>query len=237
MTNGAEARHPRNRADRRGVIILGFTGQFSPLRHFLGNGKGTNELQVTLGLPSPLRRDAALLYWQAFGSKLERVFGPDERAIAYLMRVIREDHCFCVLGDDGALVGIAGFKTHLGSFAAGQLDDLQAIYGTFGAYWRNLSLGLLQREVDNERFLIDGICVTRQFRGRGVGSALLDALIAEARLRGFSAIRLDVIDTNIRARALYERKGFSAWRRQSAGPLKYVFGFEHSTAMVHDLRP
>lgn len=237
MTNGAEARHPRNRADRREVIILGFTGQSSRLRHFLGNGKGTNGLQVTLGLPSSLRRDAALLYWQAFGGKLERVFGPEEKAIAYLMRVIREDHCFCVLGDDGALVGIAGFKTHKGSFAAGQIEDLQAVYGAIGARWRNLALGLLQREVDNERFLIDGICVTKHFRGRGVGSALLDALIAEARWRGFSAIRLDVIDTNLRARALYERKGFSPWRKDSAGPLKYVFGFDHSTSMVHDLRP
>lgn len=178
-----------------------------------------------------------MLYWQAFGGKLGRVFGPEERAIAYLVRVIRADHCFCALDHSGALVGIAGFKSESGSFAAGGIEDMRAIYGPVGASWRSLALGLLQRDVDNDRFLIDGICVDKHMRGRGVGSALLDALINEARWRGFSAIRLDVIDTNIRARALYERMGFAPWRKDSSGALKYVFGFDRSTAMVRDIAP
>jgi ribosomal protein S18 acetylase RimI-like enzyme len=178
-----------------------------------------------------------VLYWQAFGGKLGRVFGPEEKAIAFLMRVIRNDHCICAVDQDGVLLGIAGFKSHMGSFASGQVEDLQAIYGPLGAGWRSLALNLLQRDVDNDRFLVDGICVAREVRGQGVGSALLEALIAEARWRGFDAIRLDVIDTNLRARALYERMGFQPWRTDSAGPLKYIFGFDRSTAMVRDLKP
>ncbi len=192
-------------------------------------------MQVRQGLPSTLRRDAALLYWQAFGGKLGRVFGPEDKAIAFLTRVIRADHCFCVLDDEGRLVGLAGFKSDKGGFASGTIDDLRAVYGPVGASWRSLALNLLQREVDNDRFLIDGICVARQMRGRGVGSALLNALIVEARWRGFLAIRLDVVDSNLRARALYERMGFVPWRKHSSGPLKHVFGFDRSTAMVRDL--
>lgn len=192
-------------------------------------------MQVRQGLPSSLRHEAALLYWQAFGGKLGRVFGPEEKAIAFLTRVMRTDHCFCVLDDDDALVGIAGFKSDKGSFASGGMADLRAIYGPVGAGWRSIVLNLLQREVDNDRFLIDGICVSQEMRGRGIGSALLNALIVEARWRGFPAIRLDVVDSNLRARALYERMGFAPWRKDTTGPLKYVFGFDHSTAMVREL--
>lgn len=192
-------------------------------------------MQVTVGLPRHLVPDAAALYWQAFGGKLGRVMGPDSRALQFLVRTIRPDHCLCILGPEGALLGIAGFKSPDGSFAGGGADDLQAVYGHVGAAWRGGLLRLLQSEVDNERFLIDGICVARHVRGRGFGAALVAALIDEARNRGYSAIRLEVIDTNIRARALYERMGFTAWRSETLGPLRHVFGFSRATTMVRDV--
>lgn len=45
------------------------------------------------------------------------------------------------------------------------------------------------------------------YRGRGAGTALLDALIQEARRRGLPALSLSVEDANP-ARRLYERAGF-----------------------------
>lgn len=49
--------------------------------------------------------------------------------------------------------------------------------------------------------------VVRAWRGRGVGSRLLDALIATAREQGLPALSLSVKSDN-RARRLYERVGF-----------------------------
>jgi len=192
-------------------------------------------VQIRLGLPDTLKPQAAQLYWQAFGGKLGRVMGPDCRAHAYLLRVLRTDHCICALSDNGDLLGIAGFKSPLGSFVGGEAEDLRAIYGRVGAAWRGGLLRLLQSDIDNERFLIDGICVARDQRGHGVGSALVTALMAEAIARGYPAIRLEVIDTNIRARALYERLGFSAWRSETLGPLRHVFGFSRAVTMVRAL--
>jgi GNAT superfamily N-acetyltransferase len=51
------------------------------------------------------------------------------------------------------------------------------------------------------------IGVAAEARGRGVGSALLDALLTLARERGFRAVSLSV-DRRNPARRLYERKGF-----------------------------
>ena len=52
------------------------------------------------------------------------------------------------------------------------------------------------------------IAVAPGRRGRGLGKALLEALLAAAREDGFAALSLSVSRTNAPARALYERCGF-----------------------------
>ncbi len=192
-------------------------------------------VDIRRGLPQHHRAAAAALYWQAFGGKLGRVLGPDDRALAFLDRVIRADHAIVALGSDGRLLGLAGFKTPEGAFAGGAFADLRAVYGLPGAIWRGLLLRLLGRDVENARFLMDGICVLREARGRGVGSRLVEAICDEARARGYAEVRLDVIDTNWRARALYERLGFSDAGREDLGPLRHVFGFSSATKMIRPL--
>jgi ribosomal protein S18 acetylase RimI-like enzyme len=192
----------------------------------------TRSITVSLGLPPSLRDQAAVIYWQAFGGKLGRVMGPDARAHAFLARVMRADHALVARDATGALLGLAGFKTPQGSFAGGSWSDMRAVYGLAGLAWRLPLLALLSREVDNDRFLLDGICVAPAARGLGVGSALMAAIEDEARARGYAYVRLDVIDTNWRARALYERLGYIGIKTAPLGPLRHVFGFDAAVTMV-----
>lgn len=187
---------------------------------------------VQRALPDGLRADAARLYWEAFGDKLGPVLGPEPRALDFFERVIRADHCYVALDDQGQLIGLAGFKTPEGSFAGGTRRDLRQVYGIAGALWRGFLLWALNREVDNDRFLLDGICVTAAARGHGVGSALIDRICDEGLLLGYRSVRLDVVDTNLRAQALYERLGFVAVQTEKIGLLRYVFGFSAATTMV-----
>ncbi|MGL4320954.1 MAG: GNAT family N-acetyltransferase, partial [Paracoccaceae bacterium] len=166
----------------------------------------TGELTIHHHLPHALREQAAVLYWQAFGAKLGRVMGPEARALRLLSQIIRSDHAIVAMAGD-QLVGLVGYKTPRGAFASGTFGDLWAIYG-MGCLWRAAVLRLLVRDVDNERFLLDGLCVAPGAQGQGVGTALLDAVAIEAEARGYRAVRLDVVDTNPRAKALYEREGF-----------------------------
>ena len=53
-----------------------------------------------------------------------------------------------------------------------------------------------------------GMLVDAEYRGQGVGEALLDACIAWAKERRLPAIHLLVFPHNTRARALYQRMGF-----------------------------
>ena len=94
---------------------------------------------------------------------------------------------------------------------------------------------LLDRPAERKTLVMDGICVAAEARGMGIGGALLDAIIETARDDGLSEVRLDVIDTNPRARALYDRKGFEPVRVHRTGLFKPVFGFAEATEMHYRL--
>ena len=53
------------------------------------------------------------------------------------------------------------------------------------------------------------LAVCAEAEGQGVGTALLDQSIAWAKERGSDRLTLSALVTNSRARALYERKGFT----------------------------
>lgn len=197
----------------------------------------SSEVTLLPGLPEQLRGEAARLYWQAFGGKLGRIMGPTPRALAFFERVIRADQCLAAVDPSGGLVGIAGFKTPEGSFAGGTWADLCAVYGPIGGRWRGFVLRLLARDVDNDRFLVDGIAVAPSQRGRGIGAALLKGLCHEARARGYREVRLDVVAENTRARALYDREGFRAVRTERLGLLRPLFGFSATITMVRSVPP
>ena len=56
---------------------------------------------------------------------------------------------------------------------------------------------------------IHDLAVIPKYRGRGIGRALLSAAEARAKSRGCCKLTLEVQDGNARARALYERFGFT----------------------------
>ena len=54
------------------------------------------------------------------------------------------------------------------------------------------------------------ICVHPDFRGRGIGKALMEAFRAESAHRGYATMRLSVHNDNVAAIALYEKAGWRA---------------------------
>lgn len=187
---------------------------------------------IAKGFTPDQRRAAISLFWRAFRGKLGRVMNPEDAALRFLDRAADPGHALSAVAGDGSLIGIAGFKTRKGAFIGGGMAELRAAYGAFGGLWRGLILSLLERPVKSGTLLMDGIIVEEEARGQGVGSALLAAIKTEATERGCKRVRLDVIDTNARARALYERRGFLPVSTSDTGLFRHIFGFRKSTAMV-----
>lgn len=59
-----------------------------------------------------------------------------------------------------------------------------------------------------EQAHINNLAVLPELRGRGMGAELLEAIIAEAAHLGANLLTLEVRQSNIPARRLYERAGF-----------------------------
>ena len=52
------------------------------------------------------------------------------------------------------------------------------------------------------------ISIARQWQSKGIGSALLDTAIAQARDMGYAQIELEVVSGNTKAKGLYRKYGF-----------------------------
>lgn len=192
-------------------------------------------MKISVGIPQKDREEAVSLYWEAFGEKLGFTLGPKYLALMFVRSVLRTDHGICAHDDDGRLLGIAGFKTSQGALVDGDFSDLRKTYGWVSAAIRGSLLALLEKDFENERFLMDGLFVAPEARGKGVGTALLDAIADEAKRRGYTQVRLDVVDSNPRAKALYRHVGFKEVGTVKMGPLKHIFGFSAATTMVRDV--
>ncbi|GIT91044.1 molybdopterin-guanine dinucleotide biosynthesis protein MobC [Jannaschia pagri] len=188
------------------------------------------QVRLAPGFPKAERSTAARLYWQAFGAKLARTLGPTNRAEAFFADCL--DPAFALGATDGGrLVGLAGFKTAEGALTGGGWGDLARHYGQLGALWRAPLLSVLDRPVAPDTLLMDGLCVDATQRGRGLGTRLLSAVKDLAAAKGLTRVRLDVIDSNPRARALYERSGFVPCGTSDLGILAPIFGFRSATRM------
>ncbi|MFC8393032.1 GNAT family N-acetyltransferase [Streptomyces sp. NPDC057238] len=191
---------------------------------------GTGPVAVRRGIPVGVEQRAAELYWDAFGRKLGPALNPPGMAVSFIATHLNADRAICAfLG--GQLVGLAGYQLGGRALTGGSASAVLRAYGRLGGLPRLLLLALLERQPVPGQLVMDGIAVAPDVRGRGVGSLLLEEVAAVAAEQDCREIRLDVIDTNPRARALYERRGFTAVRTERTPYLRRLLGFGAVTTM------
>lgn len=191
-------------------------------------------ITITVGLPEAHRTRAAQLYYEAFRQKLHPIFRDQRRGTDILRESLNPPYAIAALIDD-ELVGIAGYKDAAGSLIDIQPRTMTQTFGVIGGWAKLLALSVFSRPVEPKTLLMDGIVVDPAMRSLGIGSRLLDAILAVAQQRGDAQVRLDVVDTNPRARQLYERKGFVPVSSHSFPLVERVFGFAGSTTMIRTL--
>jgi ribosomal protein S18 acetylase RimI-like enzyme len=69
---------------------------------------------------------------------------------------------------------------------------------------------------------VHDLAVLPQYRGRGIGRALLQTAEDHARQKGCCKLTLEVLDDNTRARALYRRFGFRDFVLGESGPTRFL---------------
>ncbi len=187
------------------------------------------------GIAEAYRKQATELYEEAFGKKFA-VAIPD---VASLIPLLEESlQLAFAIGaiDNNQLVGIAGFQTHEGSLTGGITPRLLYKHlGLLGTMRALSVLSMYARKPREHELVMDGIAVQSVARGQGIGTGLLHSLKEYAKQRGIANIRLDVIDTNLSAKRLYEREGFEGENTREFEFLRGLLGFGASTTMIYEV--
>ncbi|MFD4949125.1 GNAT family N-acetyltransferase [Streptomyces sp. NPDC058239] len=188
-------------------------------------------------IPLGAEQQVAALYWEAFGRKLGAALGPPRKGRAFLASHLHHDRGITALDSEGRVVGVAGYDLAGRALTGGSARDVLSGYGLLRGVPRLALLAVLTRKPAEGELVMDGICVAASHRGFGIGSLLLREVAAVAAEHACSRIRLDVVDVNPRAKALYVRHGFTAVRTQQTPFLRTLMGFGAVTTMHRPVTP
>lgn len=193
-----------------------------------------NSVRIDLGFDESERERIGALYWEAFRRKLRPAFAGDAEGLRVIRATMRSDRMLVARSDDG-VVGVCGFYER-GTGAADLSWTSVRRHLSFGRAVRAmLLLGILARTEQPGALMLDGICVDADQRGAGIGTLLLGGAERHARSQGLTSVRLSVIDSNPRARALYVRRGFVPIESGALGVLGFVYGFDRYTVLSKEL--
>ena len=225
--------HPRARSSALGrcicVLLALGDAEFIRLKSAMSHSITPT---IVHGIPSAMLDDAVALYDDAFGAKFAVAVPNTTRRLSLLSSSLNLSFAFAAIAEN-RLVGLAGYKTHSGSFTDRMTFAVLAKHvGLIRGTWAACVFSLYERSLRPGELLMDGIVVDANFRGNGIGTLLLDSLTTFAENSGFHSIRLDVIDTNPNARRMYERNAFVATKTEHFGYLRWLLGFGASTTLV-----
>jgi ribosomal protein S18 acetylase RimI-like enzyme len=200
--------------------------------------RACGEVRVVRGVHESQARRVAELFDLSFGAKLAGLILPRDRetGIDLLAHSLCLQEIYAALDADGGVVGVALVTGH-GRLLELQQDGLRRAFGRIGGAWRWTAYRLLAprgRAYPSDKRGIEGFSVDPSHRGRGIGAAMLELIIADARVEGARAIELSVGDTNP-ARHLYERVGFKVTRTGGVGLFAGRLGFRR--LVYYELQP
>ena len=189
-------------------------------------------MQYQVGVRGSDSERVAELYDEAFGAKFVAAIPEKARRLRLFGDSVQPEFAIGAY-DEQTLVGLVGFHTKDGSLTGNMgVSMLVRELGLFAGARAAVILSFYERSPVSGELLMDGIAVAPDYRGTGIGTNLLKLLKEYASGSGYERIRLDVIDTNEKARRLYERFGFEATSAERFPYLRRILGFGGSQTMV-----
>ena len=193
-----------------------------------------SDARIIQGLRPEYRESFIQLFCDTFPEVIVPVFGSVERCARLLERSLANDRILTAISGD-RLVGFAGLHHSRREWFDPSLPQLlnSLRWGIF----RVMAVGIvLFKRPKSDVLHLDTLAVHPDARGQGIGTQLVDAVVALANAEDKRFVTLEVADINPRAKRLYERLGFVVDKFEKLPwPWRVVFAFSGSYRMSKDV--
>lgn len=194
-------------------------------------------INVRRGFEEKDRSKAAKLYVVAFKRKFENLLGDEETLQRMFEKAMNSDFSLSAYDENGNLLGICGFHAGKHGLVEIKVKDFVENFGLIKGLWKAFLTDMIfTRKVKSKKeLLMDGIAVDKDYRGQGIGSQLFQGLMEYANHEDYNSLRLDVIDENPKAKALYKKLGFKEiYYEKVPKYISKLIGVSGVTAMVKE---
>jgi ribosomal protein S18 acetylase RimI-like enzyme len=164
-------------------------------------------IQIQQKIQKIQRKDIAKIFYESFKEKIGQLFKDQEKAIKLFSKLIRENQIIVAL-EDGNPVGFVGLHYQKKHFMRFSFTEITRIYGLETIRATLYFLTNLLDDIQPNQLHLEVIAVDKKQRSKGIGTKLLLSTIEFAKQESFSQVRLEVINTNPKAKKLYEKIGF-----------------------------
>lgn len=197
-------------------------------------------ITITNKLTEEQKEEASKIYFEAFSKKFANfwLFESDEAiATSCLKDGVHFDRgLYAVL--DGHVLGIMGLDFDKEEYKKLTYKTFRKYYSVWGAFQRvfwNFIIFKLSANVKREKLHVDAVAVSKDARGMGIGTMLFNRVFEMAKEKDCDKISLTVVDTNPKAKKLYEKLGFKVVKVYEYGKATERAGFTKEILMVKEL--
>ncbi|MBD3187827.1 GNAT family N-acetyltransferase [Candidatus Bathyarchaeota archaeon] len=170
------------------------------------------DVNITSTISREMQWQVARLIHEAFDGKIDRLLlrtTDGARAIRLIKIATRFDQGYYAI-DGSTVVGCMGYSKPRNQFLHFSWRALRREFGCFGAMGRLMSQYFSRDKFQDDEMYITLIAVAEGYRSTGIGSRLIKILANHGKRVCKKRLVLDVVDSNPRARNLYERLGFTS---------------------------
>ena len=164
-------------------------------------------IEITESINKNQRIRAIEILYYAFEQKIRALIKSKEKALAIYNKSLKNDQVFYALLD-GNVVGLIGLQYKNRTFLEFKYRDLRKYFNPLQSYFIYKIYKLTSPKIKDDVLRIDSIAVDKSFRSLGIGTQLINKVFEFAKNKGFKKVILEVINTNPKAKGLYERIGF-----------------------------
>ena len=173
---------------------------------------------INIGFPKQYLNQVIDIFLSGFEEKFAYIIKDNKNSYEIYSLLLTNEN-FIYIEDKGELLGILTYSIKEKSEQRIHLRQIIKLMGIRKGIKVACKLSVFIHKVQKEELYIDYIAVNQNSRGKGIGTKLLHKALEIANEYNKQSVSLQVINTNPRAKKLYESMGFVTIKEVSISPI------------------